>query len=137
MASIQQRHRIAEEARYRCEYCLLQERISGIPLTLEHIIPRAHGGNDDDTNLWLSCRTCNEKKGTRTEAVDPVTEDLVLLFHPRLEQWADHFRWSADSTQIIGITSVGRATVVALDLNEELRMRARRIWTLAGWHPPE
>ena len=40
------RERIAEQAHHRCGYCLTQEVVSGIPLTLEHIIPRAKGGQD-------------------------------------------------------------------------------------------
>ena len=35
-------------------------------MTLDHIIPRAHGGADDDDNLQLLCGACNSLKGTRT-----------------------------------------------------------------------
>lgn len=38
------RAQIAAQARHRCGYCLTQEVVSGIPLTLEHIIPKALGG---------------------------------------------------------------------------------------------
>ena len=57
------RERIAQQAQFRCGYCLTQERISGVPLTVEHLIPRSKGGNDTDENLWMSCRLCNEAKG--------------------------------------------------------------------------
>jgi len=57
----EQRRRIAEEAQYRCGYCQTQEVVSGIPLTIEHLTPKAKGGSDDNENLWLSCRLCNEK----------------------------------------------------------------------------
>lgn len=137
MPPSQQRQKLAEETQYRCGYCLLQERVSGIPLTIEHVVPKVRGGSDHQANLWLSCRTCNEKKGIRVEAVDPVTGATVPLFNPRTEKWDTHFRWSTDGTEMIGETPTGRATVVALDLNEELRVRARRIWVLAGWHPAQ
>lgn len=130
------RQRLAEEARYRCGYCLTQEVVSGIPLTLEHIIPKARGGKDDEDNLWLSCRLCNEAKGVLIEAVDPQTDESVPLFNPRTQVWTDHFAWSEDGTQVIGQTPVGRATVATLSLNSELRVRARSIWVEAGWHPP-
>ncbi|PKO20758.1 MAG: hypothetical protein CVU38_18390 [Chloroflexi bacterium HGW-Chloroflexi-1] len=48
------RQRIAEPARYRCGYCLTQEVVSGVPLTVEHIIPKARGGQTVEENLWLS-----------------------------------------------------------------------------------
>jgi hypothetical protein len=131
------RQRIAEQAHHRCGYCLTQEVVSGVPLTLEHIIPKAKGGQDAEENLWLSCRLCNEAKGALTEAIDPETGVTVPLFNPRTQVWAEHFAWSEDSTRIIGQTPMGRATVVALSLNNELRVRARAIWVEAGWHPPE
>jgi hypothetical protein len=131
------RKRITEKARHRCGYCLTLEAVSGIPLTLEHIIPKAKGGQDVEENLWLSCRLCNEAKGVLTEAVDPQTGDAVPLFNPRTQIWAEHFIWSEDGIHVIGQTPIGRATIVALSLNSELRVRARAIWAEAGWHPPE
>lgn len=130
------RQRIAEQARYRCGYCLTLEVVSGVPLTLEHIISKARGGQDVEANLWLSCRLCNEAKGAAIEAVDPQTGEITPLFNPRTQIWTEHFAWSANGTYIIGQTPMGRATVVALSLNSELRVRSRAIWVEAGWHPP-
>lgn len=131
------RQRIAEQARYRCGYCLTQEVVSGIPLTLEHIIPKAKGGLDAEENLWLSWCSCNEAKGVLIEAIDPETGVTVPLFNPRTQAWEEHFMWSEDGSRIIGQTPVGRATTIALSLNSELRVQARAIWVEAGWHPPE
>jgi 5-methylcytosine-specific restriction endonuclease McrA len=130
------RPRIAAQAKYQCGYCQTQERISGIPLTIEHIIPIAHSGTDDEDNLWLSCRLCNETKGTLTKATDPKTGQEVPLFNPRSQVWKDHFAWDETGTQIIGQSAVGRATIAALSLNSDLRIHSRAIWVEAGWHPP-
>jgi hypothetical protein len=132
----EQRRRIAEQAGHRCGYCQTQEVVSGIPLTIEHIIPRAKGGSDDDSNLWLSCRLCNEKKGSFTEGIDPTTNIQAPLFHPRRQNWSDHFVWSEDGTQIVPKTEIGHVTIITLALNDELRVRARGIWAKAGYHPP-
>jgi HNH endonuclease len=131
------RAQVAAQARYRCGYCLTQEVVSGIPLTLEHIIPRALGGADTEENLWLSCRLCNEAKGVQTEATDPDTEALVPLFNPRTDQWGEHFGWSEDGARLLGRTVAGRATIAALSLNSELRVRSRAIWVEVGYHPPK
>lgn len=131
------RERIAIQAQFRCGYCLTQERVSGVPLTVEPLIPRAKGGNECDENLWMSCRLCNEAKGIVIDAPDPETDDIVPLFNPRQHAWDDHFVWSQDGTQIIGTTPIGRATVVALTLNTAFRVRARALWVEVGWHPPE
>ena len=136
MSSRSLRRRIAGKARYRCGYCLTQEVVSGIPLTLEHIIPKVKGGPDEETNLWLSCRLCNEAKGILTEAIDPNTGEFTPLYNPRNQIWTEHFAWDETKTRIIGQTRIGRATIEALSLNNEFRVRARAIWVEAGWHPP-
>ena len=130
------RQRIGQQAFGRCGYCLTQEVVSGIPLTIEHILPKAKGGGDEEENLWLSCRLCNEAKGVLTEFADPKTGEMAALFNPRTQRWTDHFTWNRAGTHIIGITAIGRATVAALTLNTKLRTFARALWVEAGWHPP-
>jgi hypothetical protein len=131
------RDRVAEQAHYRCGYCLTDQRISGAQMHIEHIVPLSRGGKSDETNLWLACAWCNSYKGDKTHALDPVTEEEVPLFNPRTQPWSEHFRWSEDGVRIIGLTPTGRATVLALRLNNEFILPARRHWVLAGWHPPE
>ncbi len=47
---------------HQCAYC----QAKGIPLQLEHIVPRSRGGSDRASNLTLACEPCNVRKGTRT-----------------------------------------------------------------------
>jgi hypothetical protein len=129
--------RLRNQAGPRCGYCRTSSKITGQPLTVEHIIPLARGGLSDEDNLWLSCRRCNEYKGPQVEAVDPETGDSVLLFNPRRQSWREHFTWSSDGTLIVGLTSCGRATVSALKLNNPDIVAARLLWAGVGWHPPE
>jgi S1-C subfamily serine protease len=103
---------------------------------VEHIVPLAKGGSTDEDNLWLACPLCNGHKGAQTQAVDPLTGISSLLFNPRLQGWGDHFEWSADGFMIVGKSVCGRATVVALQLNNGFLVSARRRWVMAGWHPP-
>jgi hypothetical protein len=105
-------------------------------LEIEHTIPRAKGGSTAEENLYLACRLCNNFKGVQTEATDPSTGAVVPLFDPRRQSWSDHFSWSDDGTRILGRTACGRATIVALKLNNVLATTVRRGWVLAGWHPP-
>ena len=88
------RAKIAEESRYRCGYCLVQQIAINCLLEVEHIIPTAAGGTDDEENLWLSCTACNRYKGTQVKARDPSTGRQMRLFNPRRQKWARHFRWS-------------------------------------------
>jgi 5-methylcytosine-specific restriction endonuclease McrA len=131
------RSKVEETARYRCGYCLTSRDIIGQQMHIEHIIPKTAGGLSIEENLWLACPACNEFKGAQTHAIDPVTGRRVRLFNPRKQKWKRHFRWSADGTEIIGKTAVGRATVVALQMNHPVSIRTRQKWVLAGWWPPE
>ncbi|MBI5651213.1 MAG: HNH endonuclease [Chloroflexi bacterium] len=131
------RARVRVEAKDRCGYCLSSQRYVFAPLEIDHIIPQAHDGTDDEENLWLACRMCNNFKGTHTHARDPLTDEIVSLFDPRRQGWRDHFVWSENGTQIVGRTAIGRATVVALRLNNLIAVMVRREWVAAGWHPPQ
>ena len=59
------------------------------------------------------------------------------MFPPRQERWVDHFLWTEDGTKIQGRTPCGRATVLALQLNNIVAVTVRRYWVQAGWHPPQ
>jgi hypothetical protein len=48
----------------------------------------------------------------------------------------EHFAWSDDNAQVVGLTPVGRVTVLALQLNTPFRIQTRPRWVAVGWHPP-
>ena len=127
---------VREDAGRRCGYCLSSETVTGIPLESEHLIPESIGGPTTRENLWLACHRCNKFKSNRTEAKDPLTQEVVLLFNPRVQTWREHFQWSGDGTRVTGMTPCGRATVDALQMNNDYVVEARRFWVFAGWHPP-
>jgi hypothetical protein len=120
----------------RCCYCLTSQANSGIPMTHDHILPRSKGGDTSFQNLCLACRTCNEFKSDTIQANDPLTGEPVPLFNPRLQKWTEHFAWSFDSTKVEGLTAIGRATTVALRMNNAIIVAARWRWAINGWHPP-
>ncbi|MBL8191805.1 MAG: HNH endonuclease [Acidobacteria bacterium] len=130
------RQRVREAFDDRCAYCLSSQRYSNSKLEVEHIIPKALDGSDDESNLCLSCRLCNSFKGAQVDATDPVSLTAVPLFNPRTQTWLDHFQWSRDGVRIIGKTATGRATIVALQLNNDISVMVRRNWVSVGWHPP-
>jgi 5-methylcytosine-specific restriction endonuclease McrA len=54
------REYLLEKWNRQCSYCSKKD----IPLQVEHIHPRAHGGTDRISNLCLACEKCNHAKGT-------------------------------------------------------------------------
>jgi 5-methylcytosine-specific restriction endonuclease McrA len=101
--------RVRESASDRCGYCLSPQRLVMGTLEVEHLIPRALGGSDEEINLWLSCGLCNRYKGSQIHGIDAANNETVELFNPRAQVWTEHFGWSTDGAYIIGLTSVGRA----------------------------
>lgn len=134
--SVELRQQVRSDAGRRCGYCRSSESLTGAPLEIEHIVPEAAGGPTIRENLWLACHRCNEYKGARTRVVDPLTGAEVAFFNPRTQIWADHFKWSAEGTHLVGLTPFGRATVEGLKMNNAYAVEARRYWVEAGWHPP-
>jgi len=133
---------VRERAKYLCEYCHSSERLSASRFTIDHITPKSLGGSDDLENLALACRRCNERRYNFVASIDPDSQETVPIFNPRLQKWDEHFVWGDQGTLIEGITPIGRATCIRLDLNdtrypEKDSIRAtRRFWIKTGLHPP-
>ena len=116
--------RVRERAGNRCEYCKLPQEDSPLAaLHVEHIRPRVHGGSDHFDNLALACIDCNLHKGTNLTGIDPQTNQVTELFHPRRERWEAHFSWSG--SYIIGTTAIGRTTIRVLNINSEDQLALR------------
>jgi 5-methylcytosine-specific restriction endonuclease McrA len=134
------RRSVSERARDLCEYCRSPQRIGGrcfgcTAHSVDHVIPVAHAGDTSLDNLALCCQGCNSRKSNRTHAIDPATGESAPLYNPRLQEWNDHFEWSADFLVVIGTTAIGRTTVAALGLNREGIVSLRRALRRLKQHP--
>ena len=127
---------IAQKFKSRCAYCQTQQQISGVRLTVDHIVPESLGGKTEDENLCLACWDCNLYKAARLAVFDDVSQKRVRLFHPQQQYWSDHFGWSLDGSLMIEKTSVGRVSISALRMNRAELVLSRKLWTKVGWHPP-
>ena len=106
-------------------------------MEIDHSLPESLGGRTEEPNLWLAGSLCNDHKGDRVAAIDPITGEVSRLFNPSTQTWTEHFLGSAERDLVVGRTSTGRATVVTLNLNRPSLVRSRRAWVKVGWHPPE
>jgi hypothetical protein len=132
----QLRQLVTERDLYRCAYRRTSQHNSGLRLQIDHIVPRSRGGKTGLDNLCLACASCNNHKQARQMAADPASGELVDLYHPLQQEWRAHFAWDETLTVILGLTPCGRATVEALNMNNDPVVWARRRWVEAGWHPP-
>ena len=61
LAGYELKEYLLEKFGRRCVYCAK----SGVPLNVEHIVPKARGGSSRLSNLAIACVECNQKKGAR------------------------------------------------------------------------
>jgi len=115
-----------------CAYCATSERLTVATFEVEHVTPRSAGGATSFDNLCLACPTCNRCKANRLVAADPATKEQVELFHPCRAVWGNHFTWNSERTEIIGVSAIGRATIVALRMNRPQMIRLRQMWADLG-----
>lgn len=106
-----------------CEYCKIPEAFDRMPFQVDHIIAEKHRGATVTSNLAWSCYDCNIFKGPNVAGVDPATDEIVQLFNPRDQHWAEHFQLVAGMIQ--GRTKIGRTTVETLRFNLDRRLALR------------
>ncbi len=115
---------VRNRAGNRCEYCRLhQDAAPFLRFQIEHIQARQHIQDDSSDNLALACPDCNRHKGPNLTTLDPNTREVVLLYHPRKDDWNEHF--VLDGYYIRGTTQTGTATENLLKFNSDERVEMR------------
>lgn len=128
------RRLVIHRAGNRCEYCRLSQLGQEATFHIDHINPESLGGAPESGNLALACVSCSLRKEARQSGVDPQTDKRVALFHPRRDEWTEHFRW--DGVEIEGISAKGRATVQVLRMNRPSILAIREEEIMHGRFPP-
>ena len=117
------RRLVWQRGKGRCEYCRTRQEFDELTFQIEHVIPRKHHGPDTAENLALACFACNNHKGTNLSGLDPETGVMTRLFHPRRDDWGEHFEWNKG--WLIGRTAIGRVTIDVLAINLPYRWELR------------
>ncbi|NET09354.1 MAG: HNH endonuclease [Symploca sp. SIO2B6] len=120
----QLRQQVIRRADQRCEYCHIPQAHDVLPFQIDHIIAIKHHGSSDVSNLALACFNCNSFKGPNIAGIDQTSQTVTRLFHPRQDQWHDHFIWN--DAVLNGRTSIGEVTIDVLSINLPERMDLRR-----------
>jgi 5-methylcytosine-specific restriction endonuclease McrA len=90
------RRNVFNRDRFACQYCGGQP--GSEELTIDHVVPRAQGGQSTWTNCVLACVACNHRKADRTpdqarmplksQPVRPVWRPVYAARGGRIESWA-------------------------------------------------
>ncbi len=111
------RRQVIDRASQRCEYCHLHQDNSFFTHEIDHIYAEKHAGETVADNLCLACGDCNRHKGSDLCSVDPLSGVVTTLFHPRRDQWNDHFTLNPNGI-IESRTATGRVTERVLRFND-------------------
>jgi hypothetical protein len=126
---------VRQRAGNRCEYCQLSAQVvPDLAFEIDHIIAKRHRGPTRAGNLCQACFACNNHKQANISGIDPVSKKLTPLFNPRRHKWTKHFRW--DGPILVGLTPIGRVTVIVLEINLDYRVDLRRSLIDEGVFPP-
>ena len=101
------RRNVFKRDRFTCQYCNKQP--GSDELTIDHVVPRAQGGESTWTNCVLACLDCNSRKADRTpeqatmklrkEAVRPEWRPLYSRHAMKMESWSKFISeayWNAE-----------------------------------------
>lgn len=121
---------VGERAKGLCEYCRMPQAVVRPPFQIDHVMAQQHGGQTVLENLAFSCLHCNKHKGPNIAGIDSATGELARLFHPRRDQWEDHFEWAG--ALLIGRTGIGRATIEVLAINDAVYVAVRESLIVEG-----
>jgi HNH endonuclease len=124
------RELVWERAGDACEYCRLPQRFDILPFQIDHVIALKHHGPTTAANLALCCYNDNAHKGPNIAGIDPATGAVTRLFHPRRDDWNEHFTWVGP--ELAGRTPIGRTTIDVLNINLPERVEHRRLLIQAG-----
>lgn len=129
---------VAARAQHICEYCHAPEVVFNFPFEVEHIFPLSRGGDNNENNLALSCRSCNLYKSDSVSGYYELAENELTrfidtrLFNPRKDVWTEHFTLNRKTGEITHLTAVGQATISRLRINSNAQLTARISWAKLG-----
>lgn len=107
-----------------CEYCLIHEEDTFFGCQIEHVIAEKHGGGTTAENLAYACVFCNQRKGSDISSLSSAGQ-LVRLYNPRTDRWADHFALAADGITVQARSEIGEVTARLLGFNDPARLAER------------
>ncbi len=107
-----------------CEYCLLHQNYAGFAHEVDHIIAEKHGGATKLANLAYACKPCNRFKRSDIASIDFETGELTRFYHPRQQQWEDHFE--LDGPTIVPVSQIGHVTERLLKFKQAERLILRK-----------
>lgn len=91
------RHNVYLRDNFKCQYC--GDKFYAKDLTLDHVLPRAHGGPTTWGNIVTACKPCNHGKGSNKSIVPKTKPRKPSMFsmgdvtvQPRHDIWNKYLK---------------------------------------------
>ncbi|MCU0467112.1 MAG: HNH endonuclease [Arcicella sp.] len=118
------RLQVAQNANFKCEYCLIPEYFLATTFHIDHIRSIKHRGESLLINLAYACPHCNQNKGSDIASYND-QEEITRFFNPRSDNWEEHFEVNPNGI-ISHLTAIGEVTIRTLDFNQIERVILRK-----------
>lgn len=69
-------------------------------VTIEHYIPKYHGGTDDERNLLPLCKNCNKSKGSRMVSVEDHYPHLLAIYYNEANEYRTEWEGNQKGGQL-------------------------------------
>lgn len=90
----------------------LHGKVKQIELTLDHVVPRSHGGKTNWLNVCTSCKACNSEKGNdhtilpKKKPYKPTYYEILskrkqMPIYIRDPEWAYYVDWPEDKVHVV------------------------------------
>jgi 5-methylcytosine-specific restriction endonuclease McrA len=106
------RLQVAQNANFKCEYCLIPEYFLATTFHIDHIRSIKHRGESLPINLAYACPHCNQNKGSDIASYND-QEEITRFFNPRSDNWEEHFEVNPNGI-IAHLTAIGEVTIRTL-----------------------
>ena len=128
------RKQVAENAKFKCEYCLVPEFFLATTFHIDHIRSVKHGGQTSLKNLAYACPQCNRTKGSDIASYTD-NDEIIRFFNPRLDNWSDHFSMLFEG-EITHLSAIGEVTSRTFNFNMEDKVVLRKSLIEIGVYNP-
>lgn len=144
--SVRIRFEVFKRDEFTCQYC--GKKSPDVVLEVDHIVPVAGGGSDDQINLLTSCWGCNRGKSDVplnqiVTGEDPHDRAILLLERERqLKEYNEvlsqaHFRREMEGWELVSYWKAAQGFTTEKDLSHIARPDWNWLFTALEWCPAE
>ena len=105
---------VLERDKFTCQYC--GSKAPDVALEIDHILPRAKGGGDNEENLTTACYKCN--RGKRDIIIESVKARDIEKLKKNYKEKTSHVRIRSALLKRVKISAYGKGMTITNHVEE-------------------